>query len=405
MTNMRLLIWPNRNEPSQTHWCLFSEETLTEHGKSLTQLPKDLKTNKIIWIIPSEDVLLTHVILPKMSKNKLRLALPFALEEQLIADISELHFATGKIHSDQPVPVAIISKEKLNELFIFANQTQLFPTKIIPDIFTLPTQEKNWTVYIDENARCIVRTGKYSGFTSELIQLSSLLTIAHKEAQLPPERIDVLYTQKNQSSFLPNLSETIIDSIEINFDALQKQTITALTHSPFINLAQGAFQNTQKNIKTKKTWYIATRLMIIWLILLFTSQIIHIFILKKQNLQLDQSIHSIYYRYFPTAKNMVAPKLRLQEKLSHLNNDQNQNIFLSLLATISTVITKNTDIQIEQIYFSNKTLQLMLTANSFNALDMLTNQLKETHLNIKQQNASTINHRVQANFLIQEGAA
>lgn len=400
MINVRLLIWPNHAEPLQTRWCLFSQETLTAHGESLTQLPENAKIDKIIWIIPSENVLLTHVTLPKMSKKNLRLALPFALEEQLIADISELHFATGKIYADQPIPVAIIAKEKINELFAFANQIQLFPTEIIPDIFTFPFQEKNWTIYIDQNARCMVRTGKYTGFTAEFAQLPTLLTTAHQEALIHPECIHVLYTSNNQSFVLPKLPETIINTTEINFDDLQQQIITSLIHSQTLNLLQDNWQNTQKNTKSKKTWYTAISLIIIWLVLLFTSQITHVFILKKQNKQLDQSIHQIYYTYFPTAKNIVAPKLRLQEKLSHLNNDQNQNLFLSLLASIGTITAKNTDIQIEQIHFNDKILKLTLTANSFNTLDTLTNQLKETHLNIKQQNASTINHRVQANFLI-----
>lgn len=51
---------------------------------------------EIIILVPAEDVLLTIVQLPDMSKTRLLEALPFALEDQLIADIDTLHIAHGK---------------------------------------------------------------------------------------------------------------------------------------------------------------------------------------------------------------------------------------------------------------------------------------------------------------------
>ena len=48
-----------------------------------------------IVIVPSEDVLVTTVTLPKMNRSRLLQAIPYALEEQVIEDVDTMHFAAG----------------------------------------------------------------------------------------------------------------------------------------------------------------------------------------------------------------------------------------------------------------------------------------------------------------------
>ena len=50
-------------------------------------LDKNSQDAETIAIVPAQDVLLTTAELPKLSRQRLMLALPFALEEQLIDDV------------------------------------------------------------------------------------------------------------------------------------------------------------------------------------------------------------------------------------------------------------------------------------------------------------------------------
>jgi len=400
MTSEVLLIWSNNSNFEQANWYFFADNKIQSNGKELATISAEFKSAKTTWLISSEDILLTNVLLPNIAKNKIKLALPFALEEQLIADIGELHFVLGKQQVDNQWPVVIIAKQKMTELLAIANKYQLFPAEVIPDIFTLPAHEKHWYALINEK-RCIVRTGEYSGFTVERSQFSLLLTSACKEAKINPECIHLLFTGKDQKLDLPELTNSTFNNTEINSDKLISEVIATLIAFPSINLLQGNLQSHQSTASTRKIWQSASLLVVAWLGVLFSTHLANIFILQHQDQKLMHSIRSIYNRYFPLSTNMVAPKLRLKEKLANLHMDNQQNIFLPLLAVTGEIIAKNNNIKLEQIDFHNKILRVKLSANSFDLLDVANNQLKKAGLSVKQQAATATDSHVQASFLIQ----
>src|SRR5215469_4442008 len=62
---------------------------------TLAQAASAAAGRRLIVVAPSSDVLITEVELPVKSGVKLQQVVPFALEEQLAADIETLHFAVG----------------------------------------------------------------------------------------------------------------------------------------------------------------------------------------------------------------------------------------------------------------------------------------------------------------------
>ena len=70
------------------------------------------ENNDIIVIVPAQDILLTAAQLPKLNASRLQQALPFALEEHLIDDVSQLHFAIGEYQTDGTYPAAVVTQQK-----------------------------------------------------------------------------------------------------------------------------------------------------------------------------------------------------------------------------------------------------------------------------------------------------
>ena len=65
---------------------------------------------KLIAIVPGTDVLLAEPVLPLKSGVKLQQIVPFALEEQMAADVEDLHFAIGRRNERPGTPVAVVSR-------------------------------------------------------------------------------------------------------------------------------------------------------------------------------------------------------------------------------------------------------------------------------------------------------
>jgi type II secretion system protein L len=87
---------------------------LANRSGQLDSLPTEWLDLPAIVIIPSEDVLLTQVNIPAKVKGQQRMqAIAAMLEEELLQDVDQLHFAAGKIDSQGNIPVAVINKATL----------------------------------------------------------------------------------------------------------------------------------------------------------------------------------------------------------------------------------------------------------------------------------------------------
>ena len=76
--------------------------------------PRKPAGRKTIVLVPGTDVLLAEPVLPLKSGAKLAQVVPFALEEQLAADVEDLHFAVGKRDSRPGTPVAAVARTRMD---------------------------------------------------------------------------------------------------------------------------------------------------------------------------------------------------------------------------------------------------------------------------------------------------
>ena len=67
----------------------------------------------LILLVPGADVLVTSTTVPIKSAAKTLKAIPFALEENLIADVETQHFAISRKDKNGSVGVAVIDKSRL----------------------------------------------------------------------------------------------------------------------------------------------------------------------------------------------------------------------------------------------------------------------------------------------------
>jgi len=106
-------------ESDLVSWAHLNEASMiqrTASNQTLDDIFSIAADKEIIVIVPAEDVLLTQVKMPKLTRHRLRQALPYALEEQVLGEVTDLHFAMGPYQPDETVPVAIIDKQKIEKM-------------------------------------------------------------------------------------------------------------------------------------------------------------------------------------------------------------------------------------------------------------------------------------------------
>jgi len=401
MAKQTILIYLHSIEPPIASWVISDAQEIILQTTLRSDLSKLSTTNEqeITVVIPSTDILLTYAELPKLSQHRLQQAIPFAIEEQLIDDISQLHFAVGKYSSENLWPVAVVSLEKTNHWIEILKQLQIQPSTIIPAPLALPLIDNHWTVsFMDEF--CFVRTNHYSGFTCERENIIAYLESKLSEKIQKPTEIDVYASSK--------IALAIKDNCQINYHKIsEKQFIESLLETtktlPSINLLQGPFRPKRKTIESKKLWRHAGLVTLAWISIGFFSHLFSVILLHHQTAKMENSIEAIYTRNFPDASSMIAPQDRMEQKLKKLTTQASNESFLVLLANVSKAFSASHGIRLQNLDYRDKQLTLEISANTFDNLDNLTHLLQQRGLSVKQQNAEVVAARVKATLQINTG--
>lgn len=349
---------------------------------------------EVIVFVPAEDVFLTQVTLPKINRARLAEVLPFALEEQLIADVETLHFAPGDATAEGGMPVMVVAHEKMQAWLSQLQAWQIKPHSLFPSVYGLPIAEGTWQVAIDEIA--MVRSGPGQGFACDKHNLSIFLTGQWAASPFLPQRIEIRnYTDEVMAATL-DVPVTLVEE-KATKDQLLTDWARLLTVLPSRNLLQGRYAVKKSTLpQTDKLWKAITYLAITLIALIFLYPLTSYFILKQKLTSLDQQIVQIYKRHFPQAKAMVAPKMRMEEKLQKLVANRGESSLLSLLSYVGKGMQAAPNVKLKRVDFQGGAFSLELTAASSEEFALFTDFLTRQGLVVKQKNANLDGGRVNA---------
>lgn len=370
---------------SESSWVVVNEfgqiTQTTLHG-DLLQLKSFANEYDFVVIVPAEDVLLTETTLPKLSRSRLLQALPFALEEELIDDLTELHFAIGEQQKNGSLSVAVVSKQKMAAWLAILKEMDVTPSILIPASLAIDHIENNWHI-CSLNEMNLVRTGKYSGFGCDQQNLAMMLELKLSETiEKPP--VELIRSTLSEEAFLKNIAKKIATL-------------------PMINLLQGTYPPKRESTESKKIWRFAGMAALAWIALLFFSHFISFIILHFRLSHIEREIGAIYQKNFPQATALVSPKERMQSKIKKLLSEANGNVLLSLLADIGKSLAETENVQLKHLDYRNNQLSLEIASNSFDNVDAFSARLTKLGLTVKQQNAATVESQVKATLLISRG--
>jgi general secretion pathway protein L len=349
---------------------------------------------EVVVIVPGEDVLLISAKLPKMNKSRLVQALPFALEEQLIADVDTLHFVPGEIQADDNLPVAVVSKVKMQEWMDLLQTWNIQADILIPQTMALPMEENAWIIFLHDTD--IARLGEHQGFACDINSLNEFLNIAlHTEENFPKYISIHNYTQH---SFHADLKKPV--AVKENFyphEQMYSDMAINVGKFPYINLLHRSYKSKKSKFpEMRKIWHAAAYLAIAFVFLLFLYPTVSYFILKQRVNAVNAQIAAIYKQNFPQSSSIVAPKLRMEEKLQKLNAEVGESKMLVLIGYLGKGMMEVPGINLKRLDFQSNQLTLELTAASSDDFSKFTAFLTRQGLNVKEDSANLVGVRVNA---------
>lgn len=128
---------------------------------TLTQAAAAAGGRRLAVVAPSSDVLITEVELPVKSGVRLQQVVPFALEEQLAADIETLHFAIGaRDEQSGRTRVAVVTRTLMEQWLSTLQAVGLAPERLYSEAELLPQNPGHVVVLLEGDTLCLCRPGQ-----------------------------------------------------------------------------------------------------------------------------------------------------------------------------------------------------------------------------------------------------
>lgn len=386
-----------------TSWVkLAADGTVKGSGQSpLTEI--DSSGERVIVFVPGDDVLLCHAEVPGHKRRLLAQAVPYALEEQLIDDVEELHFAFGAISGEQVV-VAVVSQAKMEGWLEMLHEAGMEADQIFPDVLTLPFKENCWHLLQLDN-RFLLRTGLQTGmvfdYDNAAVTLQALLAEA---GEAKPDNIKLQDFSANAEP-LPELDVELVAEPASGLPV--SVMATAYDEKNSLNLLQGQYSRRERISKYWRPWRAAAALLAVFVVLQFTIGIVDQQRLTAQNADLVAEIKEIYGQTFPQARDTSGARKKMESALKSLRGGGSADGggFTELLAKAGEQFKENDRLAVQRLSYKGGQLDVSLTVTDLQQLDQLKQRLvDQAGLNVEIQSASSKGNQVEARMRI-KGAA
>ena len=325
------------------------------------------EAGEIVVLVPAEDVLLTTARVAAKSRAQLLQAVPFAIEDQLLAPVEDLNFAASEGAGDA-LGVAVVAKATLRGWLDRLASHGIRPDVLLPDSLALPLEPDHATLVI-ESDRALARLAPWSAFACAPGELATWLSRA--DLQRP---LDVFDFRDAPAQRLP---ATVATYAERQRDVLV--SFARALRKPALNLLSGDFAPQHRAARGARWWRIAAALAAAVVVLAVLNLGFEVMQLSRASAHMDAEAQDAVRKAFPDVDDgelsRLSPADIARTRIERLRGGAESSGFLRVVAAIAPVLGSTTRIQTRGMEFRNGVLELGLRAPDVATLDTVRERL------------------------------
>lgn len=320
---------------------------------------------RAVWVlVPAEDVLVTQVRLSARNRSQLLKALPYAVEDQLLDPVENLHFAASEVENGS-VGVAAVAKSTLRGWLEQLEAAAIRADVLLPESLALPLAGSRAAALLDAG-RAIARLGPWSAFACGTDELPGFLSRA-----ATGDALDVHDARPATDVRAELPAAATCSRID---DALAFLARACPTQAP-LNLLQGEFAPRHQHARGGRLWRIAALLAGVVVALGLILRGAEVLQLSRDAGRIETSIADIARKALPgiDAATLARsdPEQLLRERVQGLGGGAQTEGLLHLLGAIAPVLGSTTRVQTRGIEYRNGILEIGLRAPDVATLDAM----------------------------------
>ncbi|HEX2492323.1 MAG TPA: type II secretion system protein GspL [Steroidobacter sp.] len=331
---------------------------------------------KVVLLACGADTLLAEPVLPVKSGSKLAQVVPFALEEQLAADVENLHFAIGKREGRPGTPVAVVAKDCMDRWREMLQAVGLHADAFYAETAALPEAPNAVTLLI-EGTRVYVKREASPGAVLEVEPLIEALQLALAAGEQAREHVTIYVSEddyERERDLLEGLRE-FTASLQVKLlpeGPLPLFAATALRRPP-VNLLQGPYAAKTKLRLSFAPWRYAAMLAAAFLTSHLGLKTWQYFHYTGEEARLNAQIIQVFQQAMPGAPmpDPAAARKLMESRLAQLRGASPDGGMMVALATVGEALAQMPDAKIEALSYRDNITDLRVLAPSVDALDRI----------------------------------
>ncbi|MGM0593469.1 MAG: type II secretion system protein GspL [Pseudomonadota bacterium] len=352
-------------------------------------------------LAPATTMVTLQAPMPAMPAQRLRQALPYALEEQFAGDVEQMHFAHGPRDEAGNVPVVVVEDLLIQQWLALCEQAQLRPQGLYHEALSLPWSEGRWTLLL-ESERALLRTGAATGYALPGEQLGTLLQLAWEQRDpTTVEGVDIYDARGGEEPPLPTLTGAVVE--QHRCESPLALLCRGCAQNP-IDLMQGPYSRREKIGRFWAPWRATAVLLGLWLGLQAGLGIYGYLRLSGQDAELYSRTESIFRDAFPEVKNVVNPRVQMERRLQSLRSGGGSSPFTRLMTGMGQALKESDGVNLQGLRYRQGQLELELELDTLPQLDSLKAALEAEQLAVEVRSASARGERVEASLILSGGA-
>ncbi len=334
----------------------------------------------VIVLVPAADVLLTTVHIPARGASRIRSALPFALEEHVVDDVENLHFAVGGRQDDGRLPVAVVSRARLDDWLARLSDAGIEPVRVVAENQGLAKIPGTMSMLVD-GPSIAFNDGANLEFCLDDCKPSDLLVAAGRLGERASDDDDtghltVFCSADDQSRFEHdwNALRHELNSVDINLlpdGALPRLAATVATGRG-VNLLQGSYSRAPEYAALLQPWKMAAALLLVLGLSAFIAKGVEVWQLGQEQAALKAQFTTEYRQIRPgDTRDIVDPEGTVNSLRRAAGSSAAAPLFLESLAALGAAVSEQSDANIEAISYRAGVVDIRLSAPSVPTLDAI----------------------------------
>jgi len=350
------------------------------------------------FALPASDVRLLPVTISADEKKHVASSLPFMLEEQVAADIEDLHFAHTAGDQDT-LSVGIVATSRMESWQALVAE---FPgiSQWIPEPLLLPWQEGEWCLVLEAQG-AIARIGRCEGFGIEREMLSTMLECAAQEGE-PPQAV-IIYGS-DQAADTALVPETLRDSVQWRRGNLYSALLLNDKEEKPLNMLQGAFAPRLPLKRWWRQWRAVAAVFAVGLAVQLIATYAEYRGLRSENLALRSAVEASYRTAYPRGS-APDPEKQLRRQLDALRGSAQSSGFISLMERVGSVIASRPGTSIATINYNDKAdeMRMNIVAANYEAVEQVRADINKAGLQAVMESSSAQGNKVRARLRVGDG--